>query len=191
MPECRFHQRLRRRLAVFFLQIFFQRTGIDTDADRYALVARAIDHGAYPICLADVARIDAQAIDTVIRHFQRDAVIEMDVGHQGHWRTLLDQAKRFGSVHGRHRHAHDVGTGICQLDNLRDCRVDIGGFGIGHALHADRRITTDQDIADADLPRFPAHDPGLTFHAAVRTLAREAAPCGATSPVIRTSPLAR
>ena len=43
VAHSRFEQRLRRRLAIFFLQIFFQRAGVDADADRDAGLLGRLD----------------------------------------------------------------------------------------------------------------------------------------------------
>ena len=38
--------------------------------------------------------------------------------------------------------------------DLRDGALDIGGVGVGHRLHDDRRAAADGDIADHDLRGF-------------------------------------
>ncbi len=47
--------------------------------------------------------------------------------------------------------AHDFGAGARQRRDLRDGAVDIGGVGVGHRLHDDRRAAADGDVADHDL----------------------------------------
>src|SRR6476620_8893623 len=49
------------------------------------------------------------------------------------------------------RDAHHFRTGARQRSDLRDRAFDIGGVGIGHRLHDDRRTAADGDIADHDL----------------------------------------
>lgn len=75
----------------------------------------------------------------------------MDVGNQRYAYLLLDPAERLGRLHGRYRDAHDVGPGVFQTANLADGGLDVTGFGIGHALHGDRRIAADRYRADPDL----------------------------------------
>ena len=55
MTQCGLHQRLWRRLAVLLLQVLLQRTGVDTDTDRDALVTRSVNHCPNAILAADVA----------------------------------------------------------------------------------------------------------------------------------------
>jgi hypothetical protein len=61
---------------VFFLDIFLQRTCIDTDADRQTFVTRTGNHFTNLVFRADIAGIDAQAIGAVLCHRQGDAVIK-------------------------------------------------------------------------------------------------------------------
>ena len=50
--------------------------------------------------------------------------------------------------------AHHFRSGARQRRDLRDRAVDIGGVGIGHRLHDDRRTPADGNIADHDLGGF-------------------------------------
>ena len=52
--------------------------------------------------------------------------------------------------------AHDLGAGAVQCCNLRDGLVDIGGVGVGHRLHDDRRAAADDHAADIDADRGAA-----------------------------------
>ena len=47
--------------------------------------------------------------------------------------------------------AHQFRAGARQRRDLRDRALDIGGVGVGHRLHHDRRAAADGDIADHDL----------------------------------------
>jgi len=145
-----FQQRFRRRFAVLFLQILFQRTGVNTNADRNIFVARTVHHRPDTLFATDVAGVNAQAIDPVFRHFQRDAVVKMDIRHQRHIHLLFNQTKCFGGIHGRHRDAHDVHANPFQRLDLPDRGIDIRGAGIGHRLHGNRRAITDRHLADVN-----------------------------------------
>src|SRR5690606_28546248 len=157
-------QRFRCRLAIFLLQVLLQRTGIDTDADRNTPIARRVDHRSDAIFASDVAGIDAQAIDTQFGHAQSDLVIEMNVGDQRQLYALLDLAEGFGGVHGGYGHPHDIGTGILQPLNLRNGRIDVTGFGVGHALHGNGCVAADRYAAHPDLASVAAFDGRLTVH---------------------------
>ena len=52
------------------------------------------------------------------------------------------------------RDANQLGAGARKGCDLRDGAVDIGGVGVGHRLHDDRRAAADGDIADHDLRGF-------------------------------------
>jgi hypothetical protein len=60
--------------------------------------------------------------------------------------------------------ADDVGAHRLEGADLRHGGGDIAGLGVGHALHRDRRITTNRHFADHDLARFAANDWALVFH---------------------------
>mgnify|MGYP003694467945 CR=1 FL=1 len=66
--------------------------------------------------------------------------------------------------------------------DLRDGGRDVGGVGVGHRLHDDRRAAADRDTADHDLPRAAAHGAGRSIVVtAARNRAMFARVCGATS----------
>ncbi len=108
VTHCGFKQRLRRRLTVLFLEIFFQRASVYADTDWNVFVAGAVNHHANALFVADVAWVNTQTIDTVFSDFQRDTVIEVNIGNQRNTHLLLDQFERLGGVHGRHRDANNV-----------------------------------------------------------------------------------
>ncbi len=159
-----FEQRLRRRFAVFFLQIFFQRTGVNADADRDIFIAGAVHHRADTRFVTDVARVDAQAVDAVFGHFQRDAVVEVDIGHQRHVDLLFDQLERLGGIHGRDGDADDVRAHALQRFDLIDRRFHIGGARVGHRLHGDRCPIADRHLPNVNPFRFSTLNGSLVMH---------------------------
>ncbi|MNS66294.1 hypothetical protein D3C72_995030 [compost metagenome] len=183
VTQSRFDQRSRGRLAVFLLQVFFQRAGVDADADRNAAITRCIDHRPNTVFTTDVARVDTQAVDAQFGHAQGDLVVEVDVGNQRHADLLLDAAERLGCVHVRHRDAHDVHAGIDQALDLRHGGGHIVGVGVGHALHRDGGITTHRHIADPDFAGFATFDRRFAVHDYCPNFRRAVSPLvnGATS----------
>ena len=103
-----FEQRLRRRLTVFFLQIFFQGTGVNADTDRNIFIAGAVHDHADTLFVTDVARVNTQAIDAVLGHFQCDAVVEVNISHQRNADLLFDQFERLSRIHGRDGDANNI-----------------------------------------------------------------------------------
>ena len=103
-----FEQRLRRGFTVFFLQIFFQRSRVDTDTDGDIFVTGAVHHHADALFVTDVARVNTQAINTVFGHFQRDTVVEVDIRYQRNADLLFDQLERLCGIHGGHGDANNV-----------------------------------------------------------------------------------
>jgi len=164
VAQCRFHQCFGGRLAILLLQLLLQRTGVDADTDRYVLVTGCVNQCAHAIFLADIARVDAQAIDAELQDAQGDLVIEVNVADERHLHLLADLAECFGGLHRRDRDAHDVGTDRLEGTDLRHRCRHIAGLGIGHALHRDRRIAAYGDVAYHDLPRLAPHDGGRMMH---------------------------
>ncbi len=164
MTQRRLHQCSRGRFAVFFLQVFFQGTGVDPDTDRDPAITGSIHHRAYPVFTTDIARVDPQAIDAQFGHTQRDLVVEVDVGHQRYLDLLLDPAKRLGGVHVRHRNPHDIDTGGFQAVDLGDGCGHVVGVAVGHALHRNRGIASDRYRADPDLAGFATLDWRFAVH---------------------------
>ena len=103
-----FEQRLRRWLAVFFLQIFFQGAGVNADTDRNIFIAGAVHDHANTLFVTDIARVNTQAIDAVFGHFQCDAVVEVDISHQRNADLLFDQLERLSGIHGWDGDANNI-----------------------------------------------------------------------------------
>ena len=80
----------------------------------------------------------------------------MEVADQGRGDAALAQAvadmrNGGGGLVAVHRDADHFRAGARQRCDLGDGAVDIGGVGVGHRLHDDRRTAADGDIADHDL----------------------------------------
>lgn len=88
----------------------------------------------------------------------------MDIGDQRQLYALLDPAESLRSLHGRHRDPDDVSAGIGQALDLPDRRLDVAGFGVGHALYGNRRIATDRNAAYPDLAGLATFDRRFGMH---------------------------
>src|SRR5437762_1667874 len=58
----------------------------------------------------------------------------------------------------RNSDANDVDAGRDERSDLLQRRVDVGGLRRRHRLDADRRIATDRNASQLDLPGLPALD---------------------------------
>ena len=164
VTQGRLDQRLGRGLAVLALQILADRAGIDADADGDTAIASAGNDLAHLVIAADIARVDTQAIDAIGGDFQGDAVIEVNVGNERHADLGADFAKRLGRVHAGNGDAHDVGARAGQRGNLGHGSGHIAGFGIGHALHADRGAPPHRHLSDVNLTAVAPLDRRVLFH---------------------------
>ena len=66
MAQPAFDHALGRRAVVFLQQIFFQRPGVDADANRNFALGRGVDHFFDIFARADVAGIETQTIDALL-----------------------------------------------------------------------------------------------------------------------------
>ena len=68
---------------IFFKDIFFQRTGIDTDTNRNAGISGTVHHGPHFFSTSNIAGINPQSIRTGQGCCNGQPVIKMDIGNQG------------------------------------------------------------------------------------------------------------
>ena len=72
--------------------------------------------------------------------------------------ALTNRRHRSGRLGRIDRHAHELGTGVGKRLDLSDRCIDIGGIGVCHRLHDDRRASADDDAVHMDRPRAPTVD---------------------------------
>ncbi len=151
-----FDHRLRAGFAVTFQQFLFERPGINPDTHRTAVVLGRLDDLAHAFCRSDITRVDPQARRTGFGGFDRTFVMEMDIGNDRDMHLLDDVFKRRSRFPIRAGNTNNIGTCFFKAQNLiHGCR-NIGGQGVGHRLHRDRRISTNFHITNADLAAFAA-----------------------------------
>ena len=148
-------------------QLLVQAAPVDADANRLVPAHRGLDHLA-ELAVALVALADIAGVDPVLgqrlRAFrvvrQQAMAVVVEVADQrnvdAHAVELLPDMRHclrcLWRVDGD---AHQFGAGQCQLLDLDRSADDIGSVGIGHRLHAHRRIATDRHHALApDYPRL-------------------------------------
>ncbi len=156
MIESAFDHRFRAWLAIFFQQVFLQRSGIHTDPHGAVVVLRSLDDLAYPFFRTDIAGVDAQTGGAGLGGFDPAFVVEVNVGDDWHGYFRHDLLECCGTGFIRAGDPHDIGTGNFHGADLLDGSLDVMGQGVGHGLHRDRCITTDRHIADMDLAGFTA-----------------------------------
>ena len=164
MPERNLDHPLRRALAVVavdvvllaqaLVHLFRQRARIDADA-KWDLTLLGRGHDLYDLVpVRDVAGIQAQAVNARLDRQQRERVVVVDV--RDHWerRSLDDLLQRFRGFAVRHRRPHDLASGLFQLVDLAQRRLDVARVRLGHRLHRDRRGSPDDHPADVDRNRL-------------------------------------
>ena len=159
-------------VVVLLQQALAEGARVDADADRDPLVAAGGHHRTHAILGADVAGVDAHAVDPELEHAQGDAIVVVDVRDERHAHLAADLAEGFRSLEGRRGDAHDVRAGVLERTDLPDRRRDVGGLRVRHALHCDRCVTAHRHVADHDLASLSAPDRGFEFHRQLPVLQR-------------------
>ncbi len=143
-------------------QFLVERAPVGADAHRLVVFDRELDDGgelAVALFLeADIAGIDAVLVERLgagrVVGEQRvaDVVEVADDRHvDAHLEQLvLDVRHGRGGLVAVDRDAHDLGARTRQRRHLPHGAFDIGGVGVGHRLHHDRRAAADGHIADLD-----------------------------------------
>ena len=151
MVQCAFNQRLGARLAIFLQQVFFETSGIYTDADRAAICLGGVDDLFYALGRANIARIDPQTGRACVRCLKRAFVMKMDIGNDGHIGGADNLLQRGGALHIRAGHPNDIDACILAAADLVNRCGSIAGKRVRHRLHRNRRIAADRDITNHDL----------------------------------------
>ena len=86
-----------------------------------------------------------------VDRLQRERVVEVDVRDDRDRRDREDLLERDDVFVARHGAADDLAAGLVHAVDLIDRRLLVGGLGLGHRLHHDRRAAADRDVADPDL----------------------------------------
>ncbi len=144
-------------------QLLIERAPIGADPHRLVVLVGDLDDvgelGVALVLEADIAGIDAVFVERfgAGRIVGQELVADiMEVADQRRGDAALAQAVADmrhggGGLLAVDRDPHQFGPGARQGRDLGDGAVDIGGVGVGHRLHHDRRAAADGDIADHDL----------------------------------------
>ena len=149
------------------VEIGVERAGVDPDADGHAPVLGLGGHLLDLGVLAQVARVEPQALHAGLQGGQGHLVVEVDVGDDRHRRAGHDPGQALGGrllVAGA---PHQVGAGGGQRVDLGQGALGVGRLGGGHRLHGDRGAAADGHPAHVDLAGGPplGGGPGRSSHA--------------------------
>ena len=145
------HQGLGGDAAVFLQQLPLQGAAVDADADGDAPVPAGVGHGPDLFRGADVAGVDADLVHPLADALQGQAIVKVDIRHQGDVDAAADGADGPGGVHIRHGHPDDLAPGLLQTEDLGHGALHVLGGGIAHGLDADRRAAAHGHGAHMDL----------------------------------------
>ena len=115
----------------------------------------------HPLPGTDVAGVDADFIHPLAGALQSQAVVKVDVRHQGDVDAALDGPHSFRRRHVGHRHPDDLAAGSLQLMDLVHRGGDVVGPGGAHGLDGHRGPAPDGDVSHHDLPGHGQSPPAL------------------------------
>ena len=146
-----FDESLGGRAAVLVEQMRLERPGVDADADGHAAGLGRCGDGADTLGAADVAGIDAQAVDAGLERLEREAPIEMDVRDERHALGLAaDLGEGGGGLGIRNGEAHDVAARGHRLADAIHRGRNVARVGVRHRLDGDGRSAADGHAAELD-----------------------------------------
>ena len=76
-----FHHALCGHLSIGIMDVFFQRTAVDADADRNVMCFAGVDDGLHIFSFPDIARIQTDLVDPGLDGSQRQPIVKVDVRH--------------------------------------------------------------------------------------------------------------
>ena len=152
-----FHQRLGHRRAVFGQHLFFQAAGIHTDADGDILRLAGGGHFLHMVVAADVAGVQANFVHPRVHTGQSDAVVEVDVRHEGDVHGVLDGFDEANVLQGGHAHPHDLAARLGHPHRLGHVAGHVAGGHVEHGLHRHRVVPADGEAADGHFTLDLAH----------------------------------
>ena len=153
LDQCLWHRR-----PVLVEEVLVERSGVHPHPDRHPGVERRRRHRLDVLRLRMLPGLSRSPGDPGLERRQRQPVLEVDVGDDGHRRPGHDLGEPLGGVDVVAGDANDVGTGSLEGVDLSQRPVDVGGLGGGHRLDRDRGPSPDGDIADLHWAALPASD---------------------------------
>ena len=144
-------------MAVLMEQCLIEASAVDADSNGDMVGFAAVHHGLDPVFPADVAGVDADFGRAPLRRRNGQAIVKVDVGHQGQRRRRGNLPKARGRLHVRHGQAGNLAPGGCQSADLGEGALHVGGLRIEHGLNGYRRAAAHRDAAYLDLSRHIKH----------------------------------
>ena len=172
------HDPFCRHAAVFFHQVFFQRTTVYTDTNRNVSLFGRINYSLHTLPAADISRIDADLVGTVFDRRDRQFIVKMNIRYQWDRNLLFDLFQCTRSFLCRNCTSYNIASCCSQSLNLCHSCPHIFCFCICHGLDQDRISASDHPVADlyhfcmfsvhkSDLPNVSKADqnriPSLTY----------------------------
>ena len=172
------HDPFCRHAAVFFHQVFFQRTTVYTDTNRNVSLFCRINHCLYTLSAANVARIDTDLVRAIFDRCDRQFMIKMNICNKWYRNLLFNLLQCPRSFLRRNCTSYNIAS--CRGQSLDLCHgsLHIFCFCICHRLDQDRISASDHPAADlhrfcmfsvhkSDLPNVSKadqnHIPSLTY----------------------------
>ena len=143
-----FYQALRGDAAIFFYQLFFQRTTVYANTDGDMFFFRHLHHLTDTVFIADIAGVDTNFINAQFHHTQCQTIIKVDICYQRNMNLFFDFTNGICRFHIRHCYTHQFTACCFQGMNLRHSSCHISGICITHGLDDNRIAAAQFQIAN-------------------------------------------
>ena len=146
------HERLGSRLSVLLQEILLQGAAVDTNPDGDAVLLRRVDDCLDPVLAPDVARVDPEAVSSVLGDLERDAVVKVNVRNKRNRRSFPDLPECLCRLHCWNGYPDYVSAGLCRREDLGYGGLNVLRPCVCHGLDAYGSVTADCDLPDMNLP---------------------------------------
>ena len=140
--------RFRNRCAVLCQNVLFETAAVDADADGDILLLAGLNDSFHTVVVADVARVDADLIDTDIGASQSCLIVKVDIRHDGDIHRVFDGLDALCVGCAGAGHTEDLTACRLAAFCLRNVALDILDRNIQHGLHGDGIVAADGNIAN-------------------------------------------
>ena len=115
MALCAFHHALSGRSAILFMNVLFQRTAVNADANRYMVFLTYRHNRLHIFFAADISRIQTYLINAGLYRSDGQSIVIMNIRNKRDMCTLPDFSDGSCIRFIYNRHAHQLTANLFQL----------------------------------------------------------------------------
>jgi hypothetical protein len=94
----------------------------------------------HAVSVTDVPWVKSKTVDALVEGFERELIVEVNVGDKGDMDLPLNLTQGFGGLHVGHSATYDLATHVLKLMDLTNCCGDVARVSLGHGLDGDGSV---------------------------------------------------